>query len=437
MLAKSLLKIIFLVVVGFMLTSNIKAQAIFSVNTTVDSVDSNVGNGICADSSGNCSLRAATMEIDSIPQPSGGQINIPPGIYTLTIPITVPIVDIAMGDLNVNGRSVSFLGTNARTTIIQGNGGDRVFGFRGNSLNTTQIVMSGLTIRNGSTLASGGGINAVTNLSLSLNNVTIANNSANQGGGIFTSGVRMDLTNSTVSGNQSASQGAITLTSNLVFATGAVITNSTISGNSSGIFSNSNAGCNIINSTIANNKNTTGFNGIDISALSSFSLRNTIVVNNFSGALLDQPTDVRGSFDSRGTNLVSGGWTLGLGWNASDLLNNFNSNLGPLADNGGQTDTHAIGSTSAALNAGQNCVVDATCVGINFPPLPTDQRGLTRLVDGFSPQVLRVDIGAYERQAPTAANASINGRVSTSWTWNTQCRRFFNQTKRRKSNRHQ
>jgi CSLREA domain-containing protein len=39
----------------------------FTVNTTEDTVDVNPGDGICADSSGNCSLRAAIMEANTLP----------------------------------------------------------------------------------------------------------------------------------------------------------------------------------------------------------------------------------------------------------------------------------------------------------------------------------------------------------------------------------
>ena len=40
------------------------AGTTFTVNTSGDRVDANIGNGICADSQGNCSLRAAIQEAD-------------------------------------------------------------------------------------------------------------------------------------------------------------------------------------------------------------------------------------------------------------------------------------------------------------------------------------------------------------------------------------
>src|SRR5690606_11816959 len=68
------------------------------------------------------------------------------------------------------------------------------------------------------------------------------------------------------------------------------------------------------------------------------------------------------------------------GFSGSDLLN-VDPLLAALADNGGPTLTHAIGSNSPARNAGDN------------PGAPaTDQRGLTRVVGGV------IDIGAVEFQ---------------------------------------
>jgi hypothetical protein len=72
--------------------------------------------------------------------------------------------------------------------------------------------------------------------------------------------------------------------------------------------------------------------------------------------------------------------------NACGLTNGANANLigsdpnlGPLADNGGATQTHALLSGSPAIDAGDN----STCPA-------TDQRGVAR------PQGSACDIGAYE-----------------------------------------
>ncbi|WP_051871201.1 CSLREA domain-containing protein [Chloroflexus sp. MS-G] len=40
--------------------------ATFTVNTTNDTADANPGDGVCADSAGRCSLRAAVMEANAL-----------------------------------------------------------------------------------------------------------------------------------------------------------------------------------------------------------------------------------------------------------------------------------------------------------------------------------------------------------------------------------
>jgi len=57
-------------------------------------------------------------------------------------------------------------------------------------------------------------------------------------------------------------------------------------------------------------------------------------------------------------------------------------NLGPLQNNGGPTQTHALLPGSPAINAGNNALA----------PTPIDQRGQPRISD------LIVDMGAYELQ---------------------------------------
>ncbi|MEZ6072922.1 MAG: choice-of-anchor Q domain-containing protein [Pirellulales bacterium] len=61
--------------------------------------------------------------------------------------------------------------------------------------------------------------------------------------------------------------------------------------------------------------------------------------------------------------------------------------LGPLADNGGPTMTHALLPGSPAIDAG-----DPAFVG---PPY-ADQRGYYRVVDGDGDMTARIDMGAFE-----------------------------------------
>ena len=63
----------------------------------------------------------------------------------------------------------------------------------------------------------------------------------------------------------------------------------------------------------------------------------------------------------------------------------FTTVLGPLQNNGGSTETHALLLGSPAIDTG-----DVACTDIDGEPLTTDQRGALR------PQGAACDIGAYE-----------------------------------------
>src|SRR5690242_21889878 len=67
--------------------------ASFTVNSTADTVDASPGNGVCADASNNCTLRAAIMETNAL----GGAdtITLPAGTFTLT--------RVGSDDTDVNG----------------------------------------------------------------------------------------------------------------------------------------------------------------------------------------------------------------------------------------------------------------------------------------------------------------------------------------------
>ena len=69
-------------------------------------------------------------------------------------------------------------------------------------------------------------------------------------------------------------------------------------------------------------------------------------------------------------------------------INPIGRKLGPMANNGGQTMTHALLAGSKAIDAGDNVGVPAT-----------DQRGVgfARKKDGNFNGVAVVDIGAFER----------------------------------------
>jgi CSLREA domain-containing protein len=71
----------------------------FTVNTTADTHDANNGDGVCADSGGQCSLRAAVEEANA--SNATTQVNVPAGTYTLTIGTNLMVNDV--GGLSITG----------------------------------------------------------------------------------------------------------------------------------------------------------------------------------------------------------------------------------------------------------------------------------------------------------------------------------------------
>ena len=227
-------------------------------------------------------------------------------------------------------------------------------GSGGGILNVGNLTVKRSTIMGNAAKYSGGGIQ---NSSIGVSHLeytTVNENTSNSGGGIRNNG-RMTLENSTVSGNTGKRGGGI-LNENYIS-----ISNTTVSGN------RGEYGGGIAVGRALGNPRT--------------ELNNTIIAANT--AMLEGP-DCNGSVTSLGHNLVGSNDHCGLQTTASDLVGTRSQpvepRLGPLDDNGGPTETHALLLGSPAIDTG----------GDN-PASPTDQRGLAR------PQGSASDIGAYER----------------------------------------
>jgi uncharacterized repeat protein (TIGR01451 family) len=132
----------------------------------------------------------------------------------------------------------------------------------------------------------------------------------------------------------------------------------------------------ITNSTLSGNS--ANFGG-GIFNDGTLTITNSIVANSPSGG---DCANGAGTFTANGNNLDTDGSCPGFSHPTSDQVN-----LGPLADNGGPTDTHALLFPSVAIDAGDQSECTA-----NF--ITTDQRGLLRKAP--------CDIGAYEFAAGRA-----------------------------------
>jgi CSLREA domain-containing protein len=185
--------------------------ATFAVTTTADG-----NHGTCA--AALCSLRDAVIAANA--NPGADVITLPAGIYTLTLGGSNENAA-ATGDLDIAGN-LTINGAGAATTIVDGDGVDRVF-----EIMSGTVVFNDFTIRNGSTIAvddDGGGI--ANHDTLTLNRCVVSGNSASDGGGILTE-VELTINQSTISGN-SAPDGS----GGGIYNSGALtITDSTISGN--------------------------------------------------------------------------------------------------------------------------------------------------------------------------------------------------------------
>lgn len=193
----------------------------------------------------------------------------------------------------------------------------------------------------------------------------------------------------------------------MLYAGTVTLANSTVSGNKTGRGGNSSqreggqggwgggiavggGKVTITNSTIAKNKPGKGGSGfgpvLDGKAggiwnmnRGKIDIANTILANNAPGE------NCSGVMKNVANNLDTGA-SCGFG-SVNGSQSNANPNLGPLADNGGATLTHALKKPSAALNKGK----PAVCASAPINNL--DQRGIAR------PQGKRCDIGAFELQA--------------------------------------
>ncbi|HEV2851952.1 MAG TPA: choice-of-anchor Q domain-containing protein [Thermoanaerobaculia bacterium] len=227
---------------------------------------------------------------------------------------------------------------------------------------------------------------------VTLDQSTVSGNTAgSQGGGIYlysTEGGPFTIQNSTISGN------------NAVDGAGAffyapddpvIIENTTVSGNTAtgtgggihfydaSLYTGEIA---LRHSTIAGNTAATG-GGVYV-GVGPVTVDQTIVGDNTADSGPDLANGSDGSFNLR-FSLIEAPGTANLNDGGGNILNQ-DPQLGPLADNGGATQTHLPAGTSPALNAGDPAFT---------PPPSTDQRGFPRVVGS------RIDIGSVEVGAGT------------------------------------
>ncbi|MDL1920884.1 sortase, partial [Chloroflexi bacterium CFX5] len=410
-------------------------QPAYAASLTVDSAADTVGNdGACTlrEAITNANDNAATYPDCAAGSGASDTITFAAN-YTITLGSQLPAVT---SQITITGNGVS-------NTIIQANAAPNIATYRVFEVSATgNLTLDGLTVRHGrcngscaTDTTNGGGI--YSNGTLTVTNSALSNNSANQnGGGIYNSGTltvtnsalsnnsanssgggiynrngTLTVTNSTLSGNRAAfgdgggiynDNGTLTVTNSTLSGNSAgnggggiynffgtlTVTNSTISGNSAGwsgggIY-NYFGTATVTNSTISGNS--AGWSGGIYNYFGTLNYSNTIIANSAAGG------DCNNNFGTIGTNvnnLVEDG--------SCPALLNGDPNLGPLQDNGGPTQTHALLTGSTAIDAGNAAVCAAA------PVNNLDQRGVAR------PQGAGCDIGSYEVDAsfPTVVFTSL------------------------------
>jgi len=469
--------------------------ASFLVDTANDTNDANPGDGVCADSSGNCSLRAAIEEANALA--GADTITLPAGTYTLTSGAQLPSVT----------SEITLDGAGSGSTIIQANaaantatyrvfhvastgvftlndvtvrhgrcngscaGGGGFASIGGGLLTEGEVTINDSTIAYNTASTFGGGIyhsyqyfqkltinNSVlsnntatqnggainTNGILEINASTFSNNTALDGGAIYKIGAgAFDVTGSTFTLNSTVDDGSaiffwmasdasisdteftqnsagdagsvhsdassptlnrVTFDSNTAgfggggmanyFGSASTVTNSTFTANSAlyggGMYNYFASSPVLTNLTFSGNAATNSGGGMfNYWNGSSPLLNNVIIANSTSGGDCVQGSD--GLNGASANNLIEDSVnTCGLVNGSNGNITGQDPNLGPLANNGGATRTHALVSPSPAIDAGVGCPA-------------TDQRGIPR------PQGAGCDIGAYELDAgpPTVLSTSL------------------------------
>ncbi len=285
----------------------------------------------------------------------------------------------------IQGRGISNIGgvLTLISSIVSENAGGGISSWETREFQGGSVTLRGSTVSD-NVDATGGGLNISGGTAILIDS-TISGNSADANpsgggvaGGIYMAGGMLILNNSTVSGNTARHRGG----GIFKFGFGTLtLTNSTVSGNTAtlndggGIFSGTRA--TFVNSTVVENQ-AGGRGGGVYNDGTLVELVNTLIAQNSAS----NGPDCSGKLASLGHNLVGNSIGCNFGAAGGDQVSfqlGIDPRLGPLQDNGGPTDTHALLEGSPAIDAGDDGAAPET-----------DQRGVHR------PRGTSSDIGAFE-----------------------------------------
>jgi beta-glucanase (GH16 family) len=337
--------------------------------------------------------------------PPGGTVSFAPALAGQAITLT-------SGPL-VLSRNVTIDAAAAPGLTVSGNDADRVFivnagvtavlrhltvadgfGFdlAGGILNNGNLTLERCTVRDNRVGAAtndfwkgGGGLYNGDSSSLVLRDAVVRDNTTQlvDGGGVYVFfNAQVTIERTTISGNVAGNVGG-----GIRSLGDVTLVNSTLSGNTAtawhggGVF-HTDGSMSLVNATVtANVSNASGpaalFVGTFTAASASLSVANTVIGDNVGvGCFV-------GAFGSGAVSLTSGGHNVLTDATCAPTATDQvvgSALLGPLADNGGPTPTHALLAGSPAIDTGDPALCPAT-----------DQRGVAR------PQGPVCDVGAVER----------------------------------------
>lgn len=250
--------------------------------------------------------------------------------------------------------------------------------FEGGGIYGGNLILNRTTVSGNFSGTEGGGI---WGNRISITDSTVSNNTANsRGGGFYIRSDSLTVTNSTINENKAIRSSGGGIFSYGDSSTTVSLTNSTISGNiapdSGGGITVERGTLNLINSTVA--FNSSNFSGGIQNNGQTVNARNTLIARN-------TPIDFSGALNSQGYNLIGNITRTTISGDTTGNQLNVDPLLLPLGNYGGATQTHALNSESPAIDAGDP---------VN--PLATDQRAITRPIDGNNDGTARTDIGAVE-----------------------------------------